>query len=234
MIDTKNISFLGLVKQFSEGTDSETDGLDFDDSDADMDVDTDDELDDDLEDADIETGMSGDEVTITLPVDVAQQLIDVLQAAIGGSTDDELEDDELEDDSEDDTLEDDSEGDTLEDDSFDEEEESIDDSMSEEEEEDEDMAEEDEEELHTGTSSSVTPAGVSRQGSPKISKSNKGWNTGKTVKSVFDKTASGEGTPAGVGRDGAPKRSKSTGGWYKDKTVRGSKLNPPKNIFDLN
>jgi hypothetical protein len=92
-------------------------------------------------------------------------------------------------------------------------------------------AEEDEEVLGSNQSN-VAQSTVSRNGAPKRSKANTSWNTGKTVKSVFDQTASGEGEPAGVSRDGAPKRSKFSKGWNNSKTVS-SRLQPSKHIMEI-
>ena len=230
--NTKGVSFLGLVKQISESTDDETEGLDFDDEDLTDETPSDDNLDDfedydDMEDYDEEPTEDEDTVTVTISKAAAKELIEVLKAVIDEESDDELEDDladdELEDDLADDESEDDIDSEDDSDEGIEEEEEDMEDT--------EDEAEEKEEE-ELDMSSSAKPAGVDRNGAPKRSKANTSWNTGKTVKSVYDKTASGEGEPAGVSRDGAPKRSKANTSWNNSKTVN-SKLTPPKNIFDL-
>ena len=219
-------SFLSLVQRITEGFEGdETEGLDFDDE-ADME-DTSDDIDADT-DFDSEDDFGGDDetVTIDIPKSLAQQLITALQAVVG--------DDDIEDDVDFDDAELDSEGDDLdlEDDEFapaeDEEEE-----MEEEEDEEEEMEEaEEDEEVLGSDQSNVAQSTVSRNGAPKRSKASTTWNTGKTVKSVFDQTVSKEGEPAGTSRDGAPKRSKFTKSWNTSKTVN-SRLQPKKHIMEI-
>ena len=214
-------SFLNLVKMITENVQDETEGLDFDD-DAEVDeleVDGDDfdsEMDDEMDDE------SGDTVSIELPREVAQQLYDVLGAMLDGGEDDFDADDDF---GAEDDLDTDEDFDA--DDDFDSEE-------AEEcqtDDEDEDEMEEDEEVLGSNQSN-VAQSTISRNGAPKRSKANTSWNTGKTVKSVFDQTASGEGEPAGVSRDGAPKRSKFSKGWNNSKTVN-SRLQPGKHAYEI-
>lgn len=227
-------SFLNLVKMITENVQDETEGLDFDDdAEADeLEVDGDDfdgEMDDELDDE------SGDTVSIELPREVAQQLYDVLGMMLGGSEDDFDADDDF--DAEDDfDTDDDFDSETASaDDDFDSEEaeecQTDDEDEDEEEDEEEDEMEEDEEVLGSNQSN-VAQSTVSRNGAPKRSKASTTWNTGKTVKSVFDQTASGEGEPAGVSRDGAPKRSKFSKGWNNSKTVN-SRLQPGKHAYEI-
>lgn len=201
--NTKGVSFLGLVKQISESTDDETEGLDFDDEDLTDETPSDDNLDDfedydDTENYDEEPAEDEDTVTVTISKAAAKELIEVLKAVVDEEGDDELEDDlvddELEDDLADDELEDDIDSEDDSDEGIEEEEEDMEDAEdeAEEEESDDEAVEEDEEELDT--SSSAKPAGVDRNGAPKRSKANTSWNNSKTVN---------------------------------------SKLTPPKNIFDL-
>ena len=231
-------SFLNLVKMITENVDDETEGLDFDDEADDM---SDDELgaDDEFEaegEDDFDTEDSGDMVSIELPRDVAQQLYDVLGAMLGG--DEDMADEDFDAEGEDDF---DAEGgdefgaeDDMADDFGSEEDEECDemeDKEEEDEEEDEMDVEEDEEVLGSNQSN-VAQSTISRDGAPKRSKANTSWNTGKTVKSVFDQTASGEGEPAGTSRDGAPKRSKFSKGWNNSKTVN-SRLQPGKHAYEI-
>lgn len=234
----ENSSFLNLVKMITENVDDETEGLDFDDEAEGDDFDTEgDNFDaegDDLED-DMGEDVDGDMVSIELPRDVAQQLYDVLSMMLGGEEGDDLEgDDEFADEEGDDF-------DTEEGDDFDVE---SDDEMADEfeefgaddaEQDDEDTveeAEEEDEEVLGSDQSNVAQSTISRDGAPKRSKANTSWNTGKTVKSVFDQTVSHEGEPAGTSRDGAPKRSKFTKGWNNSKTVN-SRLQPNKHIAEI-
>ena len=225
-------SFLNLVKMITENVQDETEGLDFDDdAEADeLEVDGDDfdsEMDDEMDDE------SGDTVSIELPREVAQQLYDVLGAMLDGGEDDFDADDDF---GAEDDLDTDEDFDA--DDDFDSETASADDDFDSEEaeecqtdDEDEDEMEEDEEVLGSNQSN-VAQSTISRNGAPKRSKANTSWNTGKTVKSVFDQTASGEGEPAGVSRDGAPKRSKFSKGWNNSKTVN-SRLQPGKHAYEI-
>ena len=97
---------------------------------------------------------------------------------------------------------------------------------------DEKEVEDEDEEVLGSNQSNVAQSTISRDGAPKRSKANTTWNTGKTVKSVFDQTASGEGEPAGVSREGAPKRSKFSKEPNRSKTVS-SRLQPGKHIFEI-
>lgn len=211
-------SFLNLVKMITENVQDETEGLDFDDdAEADeLEVDGDDfdgEMDDELDDE------SGDTVSIELPREVAQQLYDVLGMMLGGGKDDFDTDDDF--DSETASADDDFNSEEAEECQTDDEDED----------EEEDEMEEDEEILGSNQSN-VAQSTISRNGAPKRSKASTTWNTGKTVKSVFDQTASGEGEPAGVSRDGAPKRSKFSKGWNNSKTVN-SRLQPGKHAYEI-
>lgn len=227
----ENTSFLNLVKMVTENVDDETEGLDFDDEaegdDFDAEGDDFDVEGDDLED-DMGEDVDGDTVSIELPREVAQQLYDVLGMMLGGEEGDDLEGgDEFADEEGDDfdTEEGDdfaSEGD---DEPADEFEEFSDD-------EEDDKVEEEDEEVLGSDQSNVAQSTISRNGAPKRSKANTSWNTGKTVRSVFDQTVSHEGEPAGTSRDGAPKRSKFTKGWNNSKTVN-SRLQPNKHIAEI-
>lgn len=232
----ENSSFLNLVKMITENVDDETEGLDFDDETEGDDFDTEgDDFDaegDDLED-DMSDDADGDMVSIELPRDVAQQLYDVLGMMLGGEEGDDLEgDDEFADEEGDDFDAEGDEGDEMADEfeefGADEEEEDEDEECDEE----NDKAEEEDEEVLGSDQSNVAQSTISRNGAPKRSKANTSWNTGKTVKSVFDQTVSHEGEPAGTSRDGAPKRSKFTKGWNNSKTVN-SRLQPNKHIAEI-
>ena len=230
----ENSSFLNLVKMITENVDDETEGLDFDDEAEGDDFDTEgDDFDaegDDLED-DMGEDVDGDVVSIELPRDVAQQLYDVLGMMLGGEEGDDLEgDDEFADEEGDDFAPegDDEMPDEFEEFGADEEEEDEDEECDEE----EDKTEEEDEEVLGSDQSNVAQSTISRNGAPKRSKANTSWNTGKTVKSVFDQTVSHEGEPAGTSRDGAPKRSKFTKGWSNSKTVN-SRLQPNKHIAEI-
>ena len=216
-------SFLKLVQQITESVDDETEGFDFDDETDDLET----------EDMDAETKtddfggeeeMDDDTVTISIPRSAAMTLIDALQAVIDETGEgDDFEDEDM-----------DTEGDDFD---FGNEEEMSDDTEADEfeetKEEDEcDKDAEEDEEVLGSNQSNVAQSTISRNGAPKRSKANTSWNTGKTVKSVFDQTASGEGEPAGVSRDGAPKRSKFSKGWNNSKTVS-SRLQPGKHIMEI-
>ena len=233
-------SFLNLVGMITESADmDETEGLDFDDEAEGEDLGEDDFADDDMGDDEFGDDMEDDDtVTLSIPRSLAMELMDALQAVINGEEgddefgeegDDEFGDDEFGDDdmAEDDDFggefgEDEEETEEPKDEEEDEEEENV---------EDPEEAEEDEEVLGSDQSN-VAQSTISRQGAPKRSKASTTWNTGKTVKSVFDQTVSHEGEPAGVSRDGAPKRSKFTKGWSNSKTVS-SRLQPKKHIFEI-
>ncbi len=224
-----NSSFLNLVKMITENVDDETEGLDFDDDEFDTEGE---DFDAEGEDFDSEDDFGGEEdmVSFELPRSAAEQLYDALGVILGGDAGEEVSEDDFDADEdfgadEDFDMEDDVEADA--DADFDDEEE-------EEEEEcdkEEDDMEEDEEVLGSNQSN-VAQSTVSRNGAPKRSKASTTWNTGKTVKSVFDQTASGEGEPAGVSRDGAPKRSKFSKGWSNSKTVN-SRLQPGKHAYEI-
>ena len=223
-------SFLNLVKVITENIDDETEGLDFDDEAEGME---DDMAEDDFG---MEDDMAEDDmVSIELPRSVAEQLYDVLGAMLG--TTDEADDDTAEDEFADDEMGDEYGDDfeseeNFEDEEFESEELEGEEEEEEEEEEcDEDVAEEDEEVLGSDMGN-VAQSTISRQGAPKRSKANTSWNTGKTVKSVFDQTVSHEGEPAGVNRDGAPKRSKFSKEPNRSKTVS-SRLQPGKHAFEI-
>ena len=231
-------SFLNLVKMITENVDDETEGLDFEDSSEDMDVEDDDFDSDSLED-DMSEEADGDMVSIELPREVAQQLYDVLGMMLGDKESDNLEDADfdVEDEDADFDVED-------EDADFDVEDEDADfdsdDEMADEFEEfdadkeadEETEIEEEDEEVLGSDQSNVAQSTISRDGAPKRSKANTSWNTGKTVKSVFDQTVSHEGEPAGTSRDGAPKRSKFSKEPNRSKTVS-SRLQPGKHIFEI-
>lgn len=215
-------SFLGLVKVITESDDlDETEGLDFEDEDlGDDDFDMEDEdLDDDFDAED-----EGETITLTIPRAHAQSLIDALQAALDGEED--LDDDFGDEDLDDDFGDDDEFGDDEEFGDEDEEE-------AEDEEEDGAAEAEEDEEVLGSNQSNVAQSTISRNGAPKRSKANTSWNTGKTVKSVFDQTASGEGEPAGTSRDGAPKRSKASGSFNANSKTVKSRLQPGKHMFEI-
>lgn len=236
----ENSSFLNLVKMITENVDDETEGLDFDDEaegdDFESEGDDFDTEGDDLEDDMSEDVDGEDVVSIELPREVAQQLYDVLGMMLGGEEGDDLSDDEFGDEGDEfgDEEGDDfaPEGDDETADEFEEfgaeEEEDEDEECDEE----EDKTEEEDEEVLGSDQSNVAQSTISRNGAPKRSKANTSWNTGKTVKSVFDQTVSHEGEPAGTSRDGAPKRSKFTKGWNNSKTVN-SRLQPNKHIAEI-
>jgi hypothetical protein len=238
----ENSSFLNLVKVITENLDDETEGLDFEDDAEGMD----DEMPEDdfgAEDDMVDDEMADDDmVSIELPRSVAEQLYDVLGAMLGGGeemNDDEFGDDEMADDEFADEEGDDfGAEDETEDEMFpeDEEEEDAEEEDAEEEDEcdveDKNKAHEEDEEVLGSDMSNVAQSTISRQGAPKRSKANTSWNTGKTVKSVFDQTVSHEGEPAGVNRDGAPKRSKFTKEPNRSKTVS-SRLQPGKHAFEI-
>lgn len=222
----KNSSFLDLVKMVTENTEAdETEGLDFDaeESDDDFDAESDDDF--DMEDSDDEFDMEedtdmGDEVTLSIPRDLAMQLMDALQAVIDGGEEVADEDGfDMEDsgddfDSEEDVdVEDDGEGFDMEDSEGDE------------------SFEEDEEEVLGSDQSNVSSSAKGRKGAPSYSKFSKSWDNSKTVKSIFDQTASGEGDPA-KGDRGAPSYSKFSKDWDKSKTVK-SRFQPNKHYFEI-
>ena len=237
-------SFLNLVGMITESDEmDETEGLDFDDEAEGEDLGEDDFADDDMGDDEFDTEEDGDTVTLSIPRSLAMELMDALQAVIDGEEgDDELGaeegDDEFGDDDEfadgDEFGDDDDE--FADDDEFsgdfgDEDEEEQEEEQEEQKEEQKEEAEEDEEVLGSDQSN-VAQSTISRDGAPKRSKASTTWNTGKTVKSIFDQTVSHEGEPAGVSRDGAPKRSKFTKSWNNSKTVS-SRLQPKKHIFEI-
>ena len=217
-------SFLKLVQQITESVDDETEGFDFDDEADDFDAEGDAGADDEF---DGEEEMDDETVTISIPRSAAMTLIEALQAVIGETeeADDEFADEDIADeDIADDEFESEDEADADEFEEF---------GMDEEDEEcdNEEEVEEDEEVLGSAQST-IAQSTVSRDGAPKRSKASTTWNTGATVKSVFDQTASGEGEPAGVTRDGAPKRSKLSKGWSNSKTVS-SRIQPGKHIMEI-
>lgn len=219
-------SFLNLVSMITESDEfDETEGLDFDDETegADDDFGGDDDFADDEFEGEGED--DGDTVTLSIPRSLAMELMDALQAVIDGEEgDDEFADDEFGDDEfGDDEMSDDVE--EMEEEEM-EEEEDEEDEMEEVEQADED------EEVLGSNQSNVAQSTISRNGAPKRSKASTTWNTGKTVKSIFDQTASGEGEPAGTSRDGAPKRSKFGKNWTNSKTVN-SRLQPGKHIAEI-
>ena len=232
-------SFLNLVGMITESDEmDETEGLDFDDEAEGEDLGEDDFADDDMGDDEFGAEEDGDTVTLSIPRSLAMELMDALQAVIDGEEgDDEFGGDEF---GEDDDMGDDEFG--TEEDDFggefgDEDEEEQEEGLEEQEEdeegeeEDKEEAEEDEEVLGSDQSN-VAQSTISRNGAPKRSKASTTWNTGKTVKSIFDQTVSHEGEPAGVSRDGAPKRSKFSKSWNNSKTVS-SRLQPKKHIFEI-
>lgn len=229
-------SFLNLVGMITESDEmDETEGLDFDDEAEGEDLGEDDFADDDMGDDEFGAEEDGDTVTLSIPRSLAMELMNALQAVIDGEEgDDEFGDDEFSDDDfggEEFGEDDDMSGDDFGGEFGDEDEEEQEQEQEEDEEEDKEEAEEDEEVLGSDQSN-VAQSTISRNGAPKRSKASTTWNTGKTVKSVFDQTISHEGEPAGVSRDGAPKRSKFTKGWSNSKTVS-SRLQPKKHIFEI-
>ena len=226
----ENSSFLNLVKVITENIDDETEGLDFDDESESMAED--DFADDDMADDEFGDDEASDEVTLTLPRDVAQTLYDMLGEMLGGEESDddfgteEGSGDEFADEEDDFGAED-----VEENEMFSEDEEEGAEEEDAECEEKEEMQEEDEEVLGSDMSN-IAQSTISRQGAPKRSKANTAWNTGKTVKSVFDQTVSHEGEAAGTSRDGAPKRSKFSKEPNRSKTVS-SRLQPGKHIFEI-
>lgn len=224
-------SFLNLVGMITESDEmDETEGLDFDDEAEGEDLGEDDFADDDMGDDEFGAEEDGDTVTLSIPRSLAMELMDALQAVIDGEEgDDEFGDDEFggEEFGEDDDMS----GDDFGGEFGDEDEEEQEQEQEEDEEEDKEEAEEDEEVLGSDQSN-VAQSTISRNGAPKRSKASTTWNTGKTVKSIFDQTVSHEGEPAGVSRDGAPKRSKFTKSWNNSKTVS-SRLQPKKHIFEI-
>lgn len=240
----ENSSFLNLVKVITESIDDETEGLDFEDDAEGME---DDMADDDFgaEDdmaADDEMG-DEDMVSFELPRSVAEQLYDVLGSILGGGEeelgddefgDDEMADDEFapEDEGDDFGMEDETEDEMFPEDEEEEDSEDAEEDAEECEEDDKDEFAEEDEEVLGSNMSNVAQSTISRDGAPKRSKANTTWNTGKTVKSVFDQTVSHEGEPAGVNRDGAPKRSKFSKEPNRSKTVS-SRLQPGKHAFEI-
>lgn len=227
-------SFLSLVQRITEGFEGdETEGLDIDDE-ADVE-DTSDDIDADTEfDSEDDFGGDDETVTIDIPKSLAQQLITALQAVVDSDDSFDVEDDIDFDDADLDSEDDfDAEGDDLDLDD-DEYAPAEDEEMEEEEDEEEEELEdaEEDEEVLGSDQSNVAQSTVSRNGAPKRSKASTTWNTGKTVKSVFDQTVSKEGEPAGTSRDGAPKRSKFTKSWNTSKTVN-SRLQPKKHIMEI-
>lgn len=229
-------SFLNLVGMITESDDfDETEGLDFDDDAEGEDLGEDDFADDDMGDDEFDTE-DGDTVTLSIPSSLAMELMSALQAVIDSEEgDDEFGDDEFGDDDElgdtDEFGEENADDADFGADEEDEEGEETDEETDEEDAEEAEDFEEDEEVLGSDQSN-VAQSTISRNGAPKRSKASTTWNTGKTVKSIFDQTASGEGEPAGVSRDGAPKRSKFSKSWNNSKTVN-SRLQPKKHIFEI-
>ena len=227
-------SFLNLVSMITESDEfDETEGLDFDDETEGADDDF--GGDDDFADDEFETEGEddGETVTLSIPRSLAMELMDALQAVIDGEEgDDEFGDDEFADDEfegDDDFADDEFEGDDVE--------EMEEDEMEEVDQDDEDQDEElsqadEDEEVLGSNQSNVAQSTISRNGAPKRSKASTTWNTGKTVKSIFDQTVSGEGEPAGTSRDGAPKRAKFNKNWTNSKTVN-SRLQPGKHIAEI-
>jgi hypothetical protein len=234
-------SFLNLVGMITESDEmDEMEGLDFDDEAEGDDLGEDDFADDDMGDDEFDTEEDGDTVTLSIPRSLAMELMDALQAVIdseegddefgGEEGDDEFGDDEFGDDE----YGDDEFGGEFGDEDEEEQEEGAEEAEEEQEEEQEEGAEEaeEDEEVLGSDQSNVAQSTISRNGAPKRSKATTTWNTGKTVKSVFDQTVSHEGEPAGVSRDGAPKRSKFSKSWNNSKTVS-SRLQPKKHIFEI-
>lgn len=236
-------SFLSLVQRITEGYEGdETEGLDFDedadveDTSDDINLDDDDVVADDEFESDDDFGSDEETVTLDIPKSLAQQLITALQAVVDSEDDVDFEDADLEGDDfeSDDDLEGDDEFEPA-DDEFEpaEDEEETEEEEEDEEEEAEDIEEaEEDEEVLGSNQSNVAQSTISRNGAPKRSKASTSWNTGKTVKSVFDQTVSHEGEPAGTSRDGAPKRSKFSKNWNNSKTVS-SRLQPGKHIMEI-
>lgn len=228
-------SFLNLVSMITESDEfDETEGLDFDDETegADDDFGGDDDFADDEFEGEGED--DGDTVTLSIPRSLAMELMDALQAVIDGEEgDDEFADDEFGDDE---FADDEMSDDEMSDDELDDVEEMEEEEMEEEEDEEDEMEEveqaDEDEEVLGSNQSNVAQSTISRNGAPKRSKASTTWNTGKTVKSIFDQTASGEGEPAGTSRDGAPKRSKFGKSWTNSKTVN-SRLQPGKHIAEI-
>lgn len=215
-------SFLNLVSMITESDDfDETEGLDFDDETEGDDFADDDFADDELDD-EFDSEDDGDTVTLSIPRSLAMELMDALQSVIDGEEgDDEFGDDEFDDDEfgSDDEADDefgDSEVEEMEEDEM---------------EETADEAEEDEEVLGSDQSM-VAQSTISRKGAPTRSKASTTWNTGKTVKSIYDTTASGEGDAVTVS-DGAPKRSKFTTQPDRSGTVRKTRIQPGKHMFQI-
>ena len=231
-------SFLSLVQRITEGYEGdETEGLDFDEDtdteDTSDDINLDDVAADDEFESDDEFGSDEETVTIDIPKSLAQQLITALQAVVDSEDDVDFEDTDLESDeleSDDDFEAADDDFEPADDDDFEPAEDEED--AEEEEEEDEIEDAEEDEEVLGSNQSNVAQSTVSRNGAPKRSKASTSWNTGKTVKSVFDQTVSHEGEPAGTSRDGAPKRSKFSKNWNNSKTVS-SRLQPGKHIMEV-
>lgn len=210
-------SFLNLVSMITESDDfDETEGLDFDDETEGDDFADDDFADDELDD-EFDSEDDGDTVTLSIPRSLAMELMDALQSVIDGEEgDDEFGDDEFDDD---------------EFGSDDEADDEFGDSEVDEMEETADEAEEDEEVLGSDQSM-VAQSTISRKGAPTRSKASTTWNTGKTVKSIYDTTASGEGDAVTVS-DGAPKRSKFTTQPDRSGTVRKTRIQPGKHMFQI-
>lgn len=223
-------SFLNLVSMITESDDfDETEGLDFDDETEGDDFADDDFADDELGDDEFDSEDDGDTVTLSIPRSLAMELMDALQSVIDGEEgDDEFGDDEFDDDEfDDDEFGSDDEADDEFGDDDDEVEEMEEDEM----EETANEAEEDEEVLGSDQSM-VAQSTISRKGAPTRSKASTTWNTGKTVKSIYDTTASGEGDPVTVS-DGAPKRSKFTTQPDRSGTVRKTRIQPGKHMFQI-
>ena len=226
-------SFLNLVSMITESDEfDETEGLDFDDETEGADDDF--GGDDDFADDEFETEGEddGETVTLSIPRSLAMELMDALQAVIDGEEgDDEFGDDEFADDEfgDDEFADDEFEGDDVDD--VDQDDEDQDDEDNEDQDDEVEQADEDEEVLGSNQSN-VAQSTISRNGAPKRSKASTTWNTGKTVKSIFDQTVSGEGEPAGTSRDGAPKRAKFNKNWTNSKTVN-SRLQPGKHIAEI-
>lgn len=215
-------SFLNLVSMITESDDfDETEGLDFDDETEGDDFADDDFADDELDD-EFDSEDDGDTVTLSIPRSLAMELMDALQSVIDGEEgDDEFGDDEFDDDEfgSDDEADDEFGDDEVEEMEEDEMEETA------------DEAEEDEEVLGSDQSM-VAQSTISRKGAPTRSKASTTWNTGKTVKSIYDTTASGEGDAVTVS-DGAPKRSKFTTQPDRSGTVRKTRIQPGKHMFQI-
>ena len=221
-------SFLNLVSMITESDDfDETEGLDFDDETEGDDFADDDFADDELGDDEFDSEDDGDTVTLSIPRSLAMELMDALQSVIDGEEgDDEFGDDEFDDDEFDD---DEFDGDDETDDEFGDDE--VDEMEEDEMEETATESEEDEEVLGSDQSM-VAQSTISRKGAPTRSKASTTWNTGKTVKSIYDTTASGEGDAVTVS-DGAPKRSKFTTQPDRSGTVRKTRIQPGKHMFQI-